>query len=134
MIRFTIIGEPKAKARPRFSKHGVYTDRKTVEYENLVRLSFLEQVGQIEPIQTAVKADIRAFFPIPSSWSKKKQRAAANGFIDVQKKPDCDNIAKVVLDALNGIAYMDDKQITELKVTKQYSTRPMVEVHLWTDL
>lgn len=44
------------------------------------------------------------------------------------KKPDCDNIAKIICDALNGVAYDDDKQIVALKVTKIYSDEPRVIV------
>ena len=43
------------------------------------------------------------------------------GNLNPTKKPDADNIGKVVLDALNGIAYEDDKQVIELRVSKQYS-------------
>jgi Holliday junction resolvase RusA-like endonuclease len=43
-------------------------------------------------------------------------------------KPDTDNIAKGVLDSLNGIAYQDDKQVVELKVNKFYNNTPYVRV------
>lgn len=44
------------------------------------------------------------------------------------KKPDCDNIAKIICDALNGVAYKDDKQIVQLLVSKVYSVEPFVLV------
>lgn len=44
------------------------------------------------------------------------------------KKPDSDNIAKVVADALNGIAYDDDAQIADLTVIKRYTEDPCVKV------
>lgn len=47
-----------------------------------------------------------------------------------QKKPDTDNIAKIVLDALNGLAYPDDKQVVELQVLKTYDLDGYVEVEL----
>ena len=43
-------------------------------------------------------------------------------------KPDTDNIAKSILDSLNGIAYKDDKQIVSLKVDKYYTEIPSVSV------
>jgi Holliday junction resolvase RusA-like endonuclease len=46
------------------------------------------------------------------------------------KKPDCDNLAKSILDALNGIAYDDDSQICSLTVHKFYGDTPRVEVHM----
>ena len=45
------------------------------------------------------------------------------------KKPDVDNIAKAVLDALNGIAYDDDKQITSLVIDKKYG-EPRIDVSM----
>ena len=44
------------------------------------------------------------------------------------KKPDADNIAKSVLDALNGFAYNDDNQIVCLTVQKLYDTNARVEI------
>lgn len=46
------------------------------------------------------------------------------------KKPDCDNIAKIILDALNKIAYKDDSQVIELSVKKLYSEKAKVLVHI----
>ena len=44
------------------------------------------------------------------------------------KKPDCDNIAKIILDSLNGVLYDDDKQITSIIVYKKYSENPNVTI------
>ena len=43
-------------------------------------------------------------------------------------KPDTDNIAKSILDSLNGIAYKDDKQVIRLIVEKWYADIPSVNV------
>ena len=42
-------------------------------------------------------------------------------------------MAKCVLDALNNIAYDDDSQIYDLKVTKEYGEVPRVEITLKED-
>ncbi len=52
------------------------------------------------------------------------------GEISPMKKPDLDNIAKIILDSLNQIAFKDDSQVTSLRVEKVYSERPCVEVRL----
>ncbi len=52
----------------------------------------------------------------------------ADGYIRPTKKPDCDNLAKVICDALNGIAYYDDSQIVEITISKYYSGTPEVRV------
>jgi Holliday junction resolvase RusA-like endonuclease len=49
-------------------------------------------------------------------------------------KPDLDNVAKAVLDAINGIVYVDDAQVINLVATKRYATDPRVEVYLFEKL
>ncbi|MEX5590971.1 RusA family crossover junction endodeoxyribonuclease, partial [Pseudomonas urmiensis] len=69
---------------------------------------------------------------IPSSTSKKNRIGMLNGDIYPTKKPDADNIAKAVTDALNGLAYKDDSQIVILSVYKQYGETPQVGVTINT--
>lgn len=130
-VTFTIVGKPCGKGRPKFSRQGdyvrTYTPEKTVEYENLVRLAWVQSGG--EKLQGVISATIYCYFPIPKSVSKKK-RTALDGTA-YTKKPDCDNIAKIILDALNGIAYDDDSQVASLRVKKLYDaeeTKVVVEL------
>ena len=46
------------------------------------------------------------------------------------KKPDLDNVAKLILDSLNNVAYKDDSQIVMLKVEKFYGEIPRMEIDL----
>lgn len=132
-FQFEIMGKPASKGRPRFSTYGnfvkTYTPPKTVEYENLVRMSFIQSGGK--KMEGNITAQIFAIFPIPKSVSKKKREAMMHAPYD--KKPDCDNIAKIVLDALNGIAYDDDSQIVSLTVRKWYSDEPKTVVLLFDE-
>lgn len=131
---FTIYGEPKAKGRPRFAKRGnfvsTYTPQETLNYENLIKISFETQVEDKYLIQGEIKAIIKAYLSIPKSTPKKRESGMLMGGIHPVKKPDCDNIGKTVLDALNGIAYRDDSQIVVLHVEKHYSHEPRVEVEI----
>ena len=68
----------------------------------------------MELFQKLNEEGVTAFFEPPKSISKKKRAEMLEGKIWPAKKPDSDNIAKVVLDALNGIAYHDDTQIIKL--------------------
>lgn len=130
-----IPGEPVSKGRPRFTTKDGYvraiTPEKTVNYENLVKLSYQQQCCEV-PFEKDVqlRAEIIAYFSIPKSTSKKKAADMITHKINPTKKPDTDNIAKSVLDALNGIAYYDDSQIVELKVRKLYSEHPKVIVSI----
>ena len=130
---FEIVGEPQGKGRPRFSTRGgfvkTYTPEKTASYENFVKLCYLNKYkGQ--KLDGEIIAEIIAYFPIPKSFSKKKRSEAIEGKIRPTKKPDTDNIAKTILDSLNGIAFEDDKQVIALLVKKLYGEEAKVVVIL----
>lgn len=132
-VKFTVLGEPQSKGRPRFARMGnyvrSYTPDETVQYETLVRLSY-QQAG-LEKLSGAIRAEIIAFFPIPKSVSKKKHEQMASGKIrPITVRKDTDNICKAILDALNNIAYDDDRQVVELLAYKFYSEVPKVVVIL----
>lgn len=131
-FRFTVYGEPVAKGRPKFVRATgrTYTPKKTVEYENLVRLSFATAGGEKFLDDSILRMQIRAYFRIPSSFSKKKQAACREGIVRPAKKPDADNIIKSICDALNDVAYKDDAQVVEVQLRKFYSDEPRVEVFL----
>ena len=132
-FNFEIIGEPQGKGRPRFSTRGgfvkTYTPEKTASYENFVKLCYLNKYkGQ--KLDGEIIAEIIAYFSIPKSFSKKKRLEAIEGKIKPTKKPDTDNIAKTILDSLNGIAFEDDKQVVALLVKKLYGEEAKVVVTL----
>lgn len=139
MIKFTIPGVPKAKARPRMStKTGrAYTPQDTLNYEAWVKQCYVMAVQEQQQqtkfnlkLDGQLSAVVTAYYPIPKSTSKKNRQAMLGGTIRPQVKPDTDNIAKIILDSLNQIAYYDDKQIVELVVLKYYDEEPRVEVTL----
>lgn len=133
-MQFTIPGEVKGKGRPRVTIRGgyamAYTPKDTVNYENLVRYIYSEKCGYKFDTKKPLYANIYAFFSIPKSTSKKKSKEMNDKLIRPTKKPDNDNIAKLILDALNKVAYDDDSQIVRLCVGKYYSDRPRVEVEI----
>ena len=131
-IKFTVPGEPKGKGRPRFSRNGhTYTPKETASYENLVKLEYERQCqGQrFEPV-TMLKMNIAAYFRIPKSASKAKRKKMLLGDLRPTKKPDMDNIIKIIADSLNGLAYHDDAQIVSAAVDKYYDDEPCVDVYL----
>ena len=131
MIKFEILGQPIAKQRPRVTRAGIaYTPSKTVNYEAVVRYTYQSKYPSQEQISGRIEANITAVFPIPKSYSKKKTAELIEGHCNYDKKPDCDNLAKIILDSLNGIAYADDSQVTVLRVVKEYGTQPKVIVEL----
>jgi Holliday junction resolvase RusA-like endonuclease len=128
-LLFTIPGEPKGKQRPRVTRTGhAYTPKETAVYENLVKMEYLNQCGGERKLNGPIKMFIRAFFSIAASVSQKKRNQMLNGYIRPTKKPDLDNIVKIVADSLNKIAYDDDSQIIDITVGKYFSDKPRVEV------
>lgn len=132
-VIFTVCGEPQGKARPRFTTANgrvrAITPNKTVKYENGVKWAYKKSCGsQRFEDNTPLKVKITAYYGIPQSKSNSKKEMMRSNKIIPTKKPDCDNVAKAILDALNQLAYKDDAQIAELTVLKRYSDNPRVEV------
>ena len=115
-VKFTILGEPQGKGRPRFTAVGgyvkTYTPDATASYENLVKLEYRRQCKDFR-FEKEIPLDVRitAYYPIPKSTSKKKRADMVAYKLRPMKKPDTDNVVKVVLDSLNQIAYNDDVQV-----------------------
>lgn len=129
-IELTIPGKPLGKQRPRVLKKGItYTPAKTLNYETLVKQLYITQHFQ-KQLSGPIRAEIKAYFQIPESASKKKKELMRAGVIRPETRPDWDNIGKIITDALNNLAYKDDKQIVEATVKKFYSDEPRVEIEL----
>ena len=130
VLTVTIPGEPKGKARPRFSRAtgATYTPRSTAEYESRVMYFFKMEYPDWTPTEKAVSVRILAYYTIPKSAGKKKRERMIKYWIRPTRRPDVDNIAKAICDSLNGLAYRDDAQIVSLGVHKLYSENPRVEV------
>lgn len=130
---FVILGEPAGKGRHRTANRGKYSvqypDEKTVMYENLVKTEYRRQCNdyKFDP-DVPIDCRIYAYYSIPKSTSKKKRDLMLRGLIRPMKKPDWDNIGKVICDALNKIAYNDDAQVADAMVRKFYSDTPRVIV------
>ncbi len=136
-VSFTILGEPQGKGRPRFTKVGsyvkTYTPDKTAAYENLVKLEYQSQCRGLR-FGDDERLDMRifAYYGIPQSTSKKRKAMMLGGIIRPSKKPDMDNVVKVIADSLNNVAYKDDTQIVDAMVRKFYSDTPRVKVVIQT--
>ena len=129
MIKIRIPGKPTGKQRARTLKTGFsYTPEKTINYENLIKLIYRESGGGY--MEGPLKAQVKIVFDIPKSTSKKNREKMMAGELFPTKKPDIDNVQKIIFDALNGIAYKDDTQIILVEAWKKYGEQPYVEVTL----
>jgi Holliday junction resolvase RusA-like endonuclease len=128
MVTLIIPGEPVAKARPRWAKWGTYTPKKTVDYEVQVKERFASEYPGFQPLEGALYMTVDTFFAIPASASAKKRKAMLGGEILPTKRPDADNVWKTFGDALQGLAFRDDSQIVEARISKRYSATPRAVV------
>lgn len=127
---YTVIlpGEMKSKKRHRTLKTGrSYNPYENVLAENWVRLCVKDSLGDnVNPTSKPVRLHLEIVLPIRESWPRKDQAAALSGKKRPLVKPDWDNTGKLVSDALNGIVWVDDKQIVEGSVSKWYGLEPCV--------
>ena len=123
-ISFTIPGMPVGKGRPRMMRSGhVYTPAKTASFEGAVRMlaaQAMDAAGVVMAQGVPVTARISIEVPCPASYSRRKRQSALDGELPPYK-PDVDNVAKAVLDAMTGIVYDDDSRVVELAVSKRYA-------------
>ena len=125
MTAFTIYGKPQGKARPRFANGHAYTPKQTADYERQIKNAFRAAGGEkIENDGVIIEIDVYY-----------KKTAADKKKTSPTKKPDIDNVCKIVLDGLNGVAYADDKQVVSLSANKYFAIKGVerVEVRIYSE-
>lgn len=146
VVELTILGEPMGKQRPRFSTYNgfvrTHTPKETANYESMVVFEYKQKYeNMVFCVNDEIKVVIEAYFQIPKGHYKFHKRTNTidldksgemmkSGLVRPTKKPDTDNIAKIILDSLNGIAYPDDSQVVDLQVKKIYAEQPRVVVYM----
>ena len=133
LLSFEVPGEPQGKGRPRAGKGfggftTLRTPDKTRSYEAMVQVH-AQQAGA-RPLEGPLWVHITAFFRAPKNLTRAERAKLAGGQWWACKTPDCDNVAKIVCDALNAVAYRDDAQVVHLAVVKRYAEVPRVVVSI----
>ena len=130
---FSVPGRPQGKARARTirqkGKSRTYTPEQTAIYEQAVQWTY-KAAGGPHFGDSPIAITIRAFFGIPKSASKREREDMLNDVIKPTITPDVDNIQKLICDALNGVAYEDDRQVVSSNVIKMYAQYPCVNVEI----
>lgn len=121
-VHFMIPGRPVGKGRPRFTKNGhCWTPDKTVAYERDIKMAYWSTYGHRKyGADKALAVGIVLYYPRPKSMAKYKRLMAQKGVLRPIVKPDVDNVIKSILDALNGVAFEDDRQIVQVECEKWY--------------
>lgn len=134
MITFTVPGEPVGKGRPRATTIGgharMYTPAKTAKYEELVAVYASAAMKKSPLLEHPVRLTLGIYCKVPGTWSRKRKAAALAGIERPAKKPDLDNVVKILADGMNGVVWVDDAQIVELTCSKWYALEPYVSVNV----
>lgn len=123
-VHLTIFGEPIGKQRPRFNSRSntVYTPDKTLDYEEFIKAAYSRYYGsEIAFNDELLCVSISAYMSIPNNMPKYKRELINKDRLLPSRKPDIDNIVKIILDGLNKVAYTDDKQVAMLMASKHYA-------------
>ena len=132
---FCVSGTPVSKARaqvvrlPNGASHS-YTPAKTVNAEAEVRYAYKAAYPNADPHEGPLTISVMATFVPPISWPKWKRALALTGAWRHVKKPDGDNLVKLVKDALRSVAYLDDSQVFVTHIRKSYGDVPRTIVAL----
>lgn len=136
VLDFTVCAKAVGKGRPRLTTRGgyvhAYTPAKTREFENLVGWSAKRAMCQCLPIASGCPLFVQITVSLvpPLSWSRKCRSDVFGAFCP--KKPDVDNGAKAILDAMNGIVYEDDAQVAGLIVQKFYAEKDEINIKVFS--
>lgn len=132
IYEFEVPGKVIGKGRPRLNTYTgvVYTPNKTKDYETLIEQYFTIKYPKFKTIEGRIKISIIAYFLIPKTTKKQDKEKMLKNSISPTKKPDIDNIVKVILDSMNKFAFKDDIQITKLEVEKKYGEEDKVYIKI----
>ena len=136
-VLFTVPIPPFGKQRPRHNRRtGVtYTPIETKKHERMIAEAYKALYDALCFDESAfLRVEVTAYYPIPKSASKRKRTQMLMGEIRPTVKPDWDNVGKLITDALNGVAYPDDKQIVTALINKQYAVVPRMEIRITDEL
>ena len=129
-IDLIVDGEPVGKARPRVTRQGqAYTPQKTRDAERAIAAAYRRKYGAYQQARgVPLSLEVVAYMRIPKTDSQRIRARKLSGELRPTKTPDGDNILKLVADALNAVAYPDDKQLVEQRVRKYYSATPHTKI------
>ena len=130
--------EPFPSPRPRFSRKtgGAYMPKEYTLWKKRFLKEWLKYCIEKFEVGVPFAVDLKFFIKPPKSIArvKKNQNILKAETWRVVKKPDLDNLEKSVLDSINGHAYEDDNQISDLHSCKRYSLNPRVEIEIMEDV
>ena len=136
MIDMTIDIKPLPQPRPRFARRGnfvtTYDTPKIKTYKKHIEIAVKNEMvsKNISMTERPLIINLTFTFAPPKSYPKYKVKEIMGGKVQFTKNVDVDNLAKAVMDAINGVAYKDDRQVVELNVKKRYGEKDAVHIKI----
>jgi len=133
-MRITFDINPIPASRPRVTRWSTYYPKRYTEFRKEMKALTSELDTTL--FEKSVSVSVVFHIGMPKSWPKKKKKEKNKGFCD--NNADLDNYQKAILDSLNGVVYIDDRQIVEIFASKIYSYKPFIELEIheigeWND-
>ena len=130
-IETTIYVEPTAKARPRSAiiagRVHTYTPKKTRNAQMMIQAMIRSQVMELGSFEEGVPLRLEVtFYRIRPKHLPKRVTMPVS-------RPDYDNYAKLLTDALEKFVYRNDSQITTAVIKKRFGSPPRIELKLECD-
>tara|TARA_R110002153_G_scaffold2259_4_gene11015 strand:- start:197 stop:616 length:420 start_codon:yes stop_codon:yes gene_type:complete len=117
---------PCPASRPRVTRWSTYYPKKYTQFKK--DMIALTSELDITPSESLLSVDIGFYIGMPKSWSKKKKELKNGQYCD--NNADVDNYLKAILDSLNEVIYVDDRQIVEIYAKKLYSDKPCIKFNM----
>lgn len=137
--KLVVYGKVRPQGRPRFTSKPfphAYENKNDKEYKELIIKTCKQEIEQgniitLENIEKPLDIKLRVYAPYPSGLTKLQKKLINNLLYTPPKKQDVDNFAKIVIDALTGIAWLaDDTNILKLEVTKEFVEKDKERIEL----
>jgi Holliday junction resolvase RusA-like endonuclease len=122
IMRMVFDIDPCPASRPRVSRWSTYYPKKYTQFRN--EMKALTSEMDTTPCEKLISVDIEFNVRIPKSWTKKKKKEKNGQYCD--NGCDIDNYLKAILDSLNGVLFVDDRQVVEVYARKRYSDKPNI--------
>ena len=128
MLLFEVEGIPDVQKQTRWTRSGHAFNPSS---KDIQRLQWqIKPYAPKCPLTGAIEMNLTFYLPIPKSVSSRVKTQMLNGVILPTKRPDFDNLAYLVTNALKQLVYADDSQITDATIRKRYSDRPRTVIKI----
>ena len=122
IMRMVFDINPCPASRPRVARWSTYYPKKYTQFRK--EMKALTSEMDSTPSKKLISVDVEFNVKIPKSWTKKKKEEKNRKYCD--NGCDIDNYLKAILDSLNGVLFVDDRQVVEVYARKRYSNRPNI--------